>query len=115
MWTSKGATPDESDSARTTVELGTAAFAAATAFCTSVPVRSVSPGPWLIVAGAPGAPAGGVDWFADPDEPRVDELVAAVAIPPAPMLTAVASPQVTQVVWTIEESWFTWILSGWPA
>src|SRR5580704_13573632 len=40
-----------------TVAPGTAAVAAAVAFWRSVPVSSVSLGPWVIVAGFPGGPA----------------------------------------------------------
>src|SRR5664280_694574 len=92
MWTSYGEALAELVSARMTVAPGTAAVAAAVAFWRSVPVNSVSLGPWVMVAGSPAAPAGGVladppegaTVLAAPDEGLVAELVAADATPAAP-------------------------------
>ena len=94
----------ESVSTRTTVAPGTAASAAAFAFAAAAPVRSVSPGPWLIWAGSPIAPFGGrceepfatnaagvPAWL----EPVAEPPVAAPAMPAAPAAMPSASAPVT--------------------
>lgn len=103
MCTSYGEAPDELVSALTTVAPGTAAVAAAVAVWRSVPVSSVSLGPWVRVAGSAAEPVGGVPCepavgavvLADPDAGVVVELVAADAIPAAPRLAPVTSAVAT--------------------
>ncbi len=73
-----------------TVEPGTAARAAAFTLAAVVPVRSVSPGPWLTVAGF-GAAADGWVLLEVDDE---DEFVAAPAMPAAPRTTPAAAAAV---------------------
>ena len=85
---------------------GTAAVAAVVASASWVPVSRVSSGPWLIVAGSPLAPEGGVPAGGLPvaaveavlDVPEVavvDDVVAAEAMPAAPSMVPVANAPVT--------------------
>src|SRR5689334_12624737 len=83
-----------------TVAPGTAALAAASAFWRLVPVSRVSSGPWVAVAGLPGAPAGGADPLDEPEELLELEPVAAVAIPAAPRLAPATRAPVTSVLRT---------------
>src|SRR6516225_10180625 len=88
---------------------GTAASAAASAFWSWVPVRRVSSGPCVMVAGFVGAPLGGAPLefpagAVDP-EPELEPelLVAAEAIPAAPTPAPVTRAPVTRMLRTIEE------------
>src|SRR5207244_7544637 len=111
-WASYAA-PDESVSTRITVAPGTAARAACLTLAAVEPVSSVSPGPWVMVAGF-GACACAAKPPDELDPFEVDPPLAALAIPAAPTVAPAINAAVTSQVRTRDVDMMSSFVSSAP-